>query len=459
MSDEIVQSGSFRDPSGFVFFKEGKIYRQINKRYQTHYESLMQSGLYEKLNSENKLIKHSESTTAPVFPDEAYKIIEPEPIPFISYPYEWCFSQLKDAALLTLEIQKIALDHGMILKDASAYNIQFYKGMPVLIDTLSFENYEEGRPWIAYKQFCQHFLAPLALMTYCHVDLGKTLRIHLDGIPLDITSRLLPKRTKFVFSLLTHIHMHAKSQKKYEGKSIDKSNSQISLRALRGIVDNLGSAVNKLTWQPGKTEWGDYYSDTNYSEESFRVKKKIIEQYLLEILPKKVWDLGANTGEFSRIVSSRNIPVVSFDIDPAAVEKNYLQCKQDNETDILPLLCDLTNPSPGIGWNNGERDSLTERCNADTILALALIHHLAISNNLPFDMIASFFNKLGKHLIIEFVPKEDSQVQRLLKSRDDIFNRYTQQDFERTFSKYYTVINKELIAGSKRTVYLMRKRD
>ena len=195
MPERAQLGGSFRDPNGFVFVSEGTLYRQVNKSYQRHYDLLYSSGLYEALVSRHLLIAHDECDYLPHGNDQIYKVLRPLPVPFVSYPYEWCFSQLKDAALVTLDLQKRALAHNMVLKDASAYNIQFLDGKPLLIDTLSFETYEEGRAWVAYRQFCQHFLAPLVLMSQKDIRLSQLLRVYIDGIPLDLAASLLPKRT------------------------------------------------------------------------------------------------------------------------------------------------------------------------------------------------------------------------------------------------------------------------
>jgi hypothetical protein len=406
----------------------------------------------------NLLIPHKEIDVPAPEPDKAYKIIKPEPIPFISHPYEWCFAQLKDAALTSFKIQKIALDFEMTLKDCSAYNIQFIKGKPIFIDTLSFEKYHEGQPWIAYRQSCQHFLAPLALMSYRDIRLNQLFRIYIDGVPLDLASSLLPSSTNFKVSLLSHIHLHARSQKHFAGKSVKISGHKISRLSFMGLIDNLESAIKKIDWKAKGTEWADYYEDTNYSTGAINHKKKIVAEFLDETNSEIVWDLGANDGLFSRIASDKKILTISFDIDPAAVQKNYIQSVKNNEKYILPLLLDLTNPSPGIGWENTERISLMQRGPADTAFALALIHHLAISNNLPIGKIANFFSQVCKSLIIEFIPKDDSQVQRLLSTREDIFPEYTQQDFEIEFKKYFTINNIENIKDSKRTMYLMKNR-
>lgn len=459
MNNYKIVSSSFRDPSGFLFFHDNEIFRQINSIYKSKYDHLMNSGLYENLVNKGFLIPHEEVDMPPPDPKNVYKIIKPEKITYISYPYEWSFSQLKNAALLTIEIQKIAMNFNMILKDCSAYNIQFQNGKPVLIDSLSFEKYIEGQTWQAYRQFCQHFLSPLALMCYKDIRLGQLLRIYIDGIPLDLTSKLLPTHTKMMFSLLSHIHLHAKSQKHYEDKNIKIKNRKMNKNSFMGLIESLHSATKKMNWQPKGTEWAEYYSDTNYSESAFEEKKIIVSNFLEKIKPKFVWDLGANMGIFSRISSKKGIQTISFDIDPAAVEKNYLKCVEENENRILPLLLDLTNPSSSIGWENQERLSFMQRGPVDVIFSLALVHHLAISNNIPFDRMAQFFAKICKFLLIEFVPKSDSQVSRLLKNRDDIFSDYTQEKFEEEFNKYFTILESIRLKDSKRIIYTFEKRE
>lgn len=451
---------SFRDPSGFLFYLDGILYRQINQSYKQDYEHLMDSGLYKSLIDSNRLISHEEVDIQPLNPDKSYKIIKPEKISFISYPYEWCFSQLKHAAIATLEIQKTAMDFGMTLKDCSAYNIQFHQGKPILIDTLSFETYKEDQTWQAYRQFCQHFLAPLALMSQKDIRLNQLLRIYIDGIPLDLVSKLLPLRSRSSFSLFAHIHAHSKSQKHFEGKS-DPSikERKMGRRSFLGVVESLYNGVKKLNWNPSGTEWGDYYTDTNYSKLAFEQKKKIIELFLDKVKPKTVWDLGANIGIFSRIASQKGIETKSFDIDPVAVEKNYLESVEKNETKLLPLLLDLANPSPDIGWENLERSSLVNRGPADMVMALALIHHLVVSNNLPMKKISQFMKKICNYLIIEFIPKTDSQVQRLLATREDIFDDYNLENFENEFKRNFNLLDSVKLQDSQRFLYLMQKKQ
>ncbi|MBN2064694.1 MAG: hypothetical protein JW745_07820, partial [Sedimentisphaerales bacterium] len=340
MSQCHKSESSFRDPCGFIFSQEKQIYRQVNLVGKRDYELLMSSGLYKELSTAGLLICHEETELkSQIEPDKFYKIIKPEQLNFISYPYEWSFSQLQDAALATLAIQKRAFKHGMTLKDASAYNIQFKNCNPMFIDTLSLEAYTPGRPWQAYRQFCQHFLAPLALMSYCDIRLGLMSQSHIDGIPLDLAARLLPGRSLFNIGILTHIHLHARAQKRYAG-NVNASQiikeRKISQLGFQGIIESLESTVRKLRCQTNNTEWGDYYNNTNYDDLALSNKKQLVKNYLEQVSPDQVWDLGANTGEFSRVAVALGIETVAFDIDPAAVEANYQQGKKNKEA-ILPL--------------------------------------------------------------------------------------------------------------------------
>jgi hypothetical protein len=459
MSPEDTLASSFRDPAGCVFRRDGVLYRGIRAPGRPHYDALMASGLYRELVDAGLLVSHEEISPGPDTAGGFSKILRPEEIPFISYPYEWSFSELQDAALATLEIEKRALRSGMTLVDASAYNIQFLRGRPVLIDTLSLRRAEEGKPWTAYRQYCQHFLAPLALMSLKDVRLGQMLRVHLDGIPLDLASALLPWSSRRRPSLFLHLHLHAGSQKRFQARPAPVSRGRVGSRALLGLVDSLESGTRKLGWRASGTEWADYYEDTNYTSAGFEDKRRAVEEFIAEVRPRTGWDLGGNVGTFSRIAAASGANTVSFDVDPACIERSYLRVRTDRETRLLPLIADLTNPSPGIGWENRERLTLLERGPADAVLALALIHHLAIGNNVPLDKAAHFFAKAGNALLIEFVPKSDSQVKRLFVTREDIFDSYTQEEFERAFSGPFRIKRRMSVSGSERSLYFLERKS
>jgi hypothetical protein len=426
-----AHQSSFRDPAGFVFEQDNVIYRQVNQAGADDYEHFMKSGLYKKLAENNLLIEHQEVKNTSKFgtSPKRYKIIRPVHVPFISYPYEWTFHQLKDAALLTLKVQKIALEHGMVLKDASAYNVQFIGRKPVFIDTLSLWKYTEGDPWEGYKQFCEHFVAPLALAAYATPEILQIQKVFIDGVPLKLATQLLPSRARLKKGLLAHIYLHAASQKKYDKPDVERPNKARSVSPM---------ALN-----------------------AFENKKKVVKQLMKQITPtpKTVWDMGANDGTFSDIAAEMGAHTIAFDMDSLAVEQNYKKNDPHNEL-ILPLVQDLANPSPALGWAHNERHSLEERGPADVVLALALIHHLAITGHSPFSQVADYFSKLGKYLIIEFVPKDDSKVQLLLAGFSrNTFSGYSEENFEKAFAKFFKLVDKKHVSGSKRDIYLYESKS
>ena len=452
-------SSSFRDPSGRVYEDNGKIFRTIADEYKPHFEALIASGLYDALVGEGLIVPHVETGKTS---NEYWKLISPQKIDFISYPFEWSFTQLKDAALLTLRIMKLSLERGMCLKDASAFNVQLHHGKPIFIDTLSFEKRERGVPWMAYGQFCRHFLAPLLLMVYTDTRMQNMFIHYLDGIPLDLASKLLPMRSWFKPGIILHMHTHAKMVVKSAGNAVNATqqaeNRKTSVDTTPALIDSLTHLIQSIKSPVQKTEWGDYYSDTNYSAKAFASKKEIVDRYVAAINPKTACDLGANDGTFSRIAGKYANIVISADIDPVAVEKNYRQLRQEEVGNIIPVLIDLTNPTPGLGWANSEWMRFGDRCRADVVLALGLLHHLCISNNLPLDFVADYLAELSDYAIVEFIPKSDSNVQRLLASRRDIFPQYTQAGFETAFHKCFEILDSDRIADSQRRLYYMKKR-
>ena len=452
---------SFRDPSGFLFTVDGTLYRQVNERFADDFDAFISSGCYDALVAEGLLVPHAEAGLALAPAPGAHRVLEPERIPFVSYPYEWCVSQLRDAARLTLAVQRIALAHGLCLRDASAYNVQFRGARPVFIDTLSFERLVPDRPWAAYGQFCRHFLAPLALMSTVDARLGQLLRVHVDGIPLDLAARLLPTATRMRPGLGLHLHQHAKAQQRHAGDRGAAAAAKargFSKRALEGLVDSLDRTVAKLDWEPPDSAWTAYYDGDSYAQAAFEHKQRLVADLVERVAPASVWDLGANTGVYSALAAERGAYTVAFEQDPATVEHHYRARRREASTRVLPLVTDLANPSPGLGWAGQERDALADRGPADLVLALALVHHIALGNNVPLPEVAAFLARLGRALVIEFVPKGDPKVELLLASREDIFDDYHADGFEAAFAPWYEVEARAPIEGSARVLYLLRSR-
>ncbi|MDX2246054.1 MAG: SAM-dependent methyltransferase [Bacteroidia bacterium] len=447
--------GSFRDPNGGVFSDQNKIYRWISPRHEPHYRHLMDSGLYDKLVNKGWLIPHQEVKNEGFGLPPDYRVIEPEKISFISYPYEWSFGQYRDTAILTLKIQRLAMEHGMSLRDASAFNIQFHNGRVVFIDTTSFEILQPGRPWVAYGQFCRHFLAPLALMA-CDLRLGTMMQQYADGIPLDLAYRLLPLRMKIKSGLSIHLFFHGRSG---NGKNAAPPQNSLAFSpaAFQGLINSLENTLKKLTVKRQVSTWENYYKSMIISDDYLLKKKEIITQWIKNIHPVYTWDLGANDATFSRIAAEYGL-TVALDSDSLAVEWGYQKVCSENISNLLPLRMDLANPSPGLGWANEERTAWLNRPLPQLTLALALVHHLVIGNNLPLAELARFFSRISPQLIIEFIPKSDPKIREMLAFREDIFPEYHPAGFEEIFSVYFTIEEKQTIPHSERILYLMQRK-
>ena len=452
---------SFRDPSGFVFWRDGQPYRQIQATFATEWDAFEASPLKRRLLDQGRLIPYEPVGQDLASTPDAYAVIRPERIDFISYPYEWTFGELREAALLTLDIQLEAMSDGWTLKDASAYNVQFHDARPIHIDSSSFEPLEEGSPWIAYRQFCEQFLAPLALVARRDSRLADLLRLGPDGVPLDLASRLLPWRTRLDFGLLSHLHLHARAQVRHAADHDDgraARQARLPRARLEGLIRNLRSTVARLDWHPSGTEWADYAEETSYSERAAADKDRLVDAFVRQLPGRRVWDLGANTGRFSRIAAEAGKRVVALDIDPAAAERHFRAIRKAGRTDILPLVADIANPSPALGWAGRERRSLLERADPDGVLALALVHHLALTRNVPLPMVLDLFADLAPWAIVEFVPKDDPMVRRLLATRRDVFPDYDLDGFRVAASRRFEIVHEDPIAESQRVLFLLRRR-
>lgn len=454
-----VVPGSYRDPAGFVFEVDGVLLRHVDLSFAEELDALHRTGLYDELAGEGRLVSH-EFQPAEVSPG-AHAVLRPERVPFVSYPYEWSFSQLRDAALLTLDVQRRALARGMILRDASAFNVQWRGVEPVFIDTLSFGRYRPGQPWYAYRQFCEHFLNPLALMSRLDVRLSLLLRDFPDGIPMGLASRLLGAASWLRPGLAFHVHLHARLQDRYADREQAGSGpgGAVSLRTLQRMADHLAALVESFGWRPEGTSWAGYADLHNYSGAGLHSKAAVVRDFLARLRPASVWDLGANTGEYSRISAGEGRHVLAVDGDPGAVELSYRALKKERFPGVLPLVMDLLNPSPGLGWEHRERGSLAERGPADVVLGLALVHHLCLAGNVPLERVARFFRSVGRAAVVEFVPPGDGQVERLLSHRSAPPHRYDREEFERSFARWFRLEGRREVEESERAVYLWTARE
>ena len=448
---------SYRDPAGYVFRQDGLVYRLITQEGKSAYEGLMNSGLYATLIQKNILLPHTEMP-ADFNGPTGYRILLPEQLPFISYAWEWSFDQLKDAALLTLEAGRLALEHGMMLKDATPYNVQWHNGALTFIDTLSFEPYTDGKPWIAYRQFCESFLAPLLLMHYRKQSLQQLQLAWPEGIPLQTVRALLPIKSRLSMLTWMHIHLHAK----YAAKPVNAKERtvQVSLAKTKQLLSSLEMLVRSLKLEDTGTTWGDYYKEAATRDDYLIQKEKIIQQWTSELTGiRQAVDFGSNNGSFSLPIAAKGIFTIAADGDPVAVNKLYKKIRHEQIRHMIPLIMDFTNPSPAMGFGNEERDAFLSRIGDQNLgLCLAFIHHLCIGKNIPLTKIAALFSRITSWLIIEWVPKTDEKVKVLLANKKDIYNEYTVENFETLFAEKFTLIARENIPGAQRTLYLMRKK-
>ncbi len=454
MNKADLHSASFRDPAGFLFRQNGILYRQVNTLYQPHYDQLLQSGLANALFKEGLLIPHEEVDLSLAAAPGAYKILKPQELPFISYPYEWSFDMLRDAALLTLTLMRKAMEHNMILKDATAFNIQFHEGKPLLIDTLSFEKYDETQPWVAYRQFCENFLYPLYLEHYLGTECISWLRQYINGIPGALTAKLLPGRARWNLGVRLHVLLQ---------QSVSKQQQQaakpilFSRAKMRNLLQHLTSIIENLKpGYPATTTWSNYYEGTILGPEYLKAKDVLMQELLGTRNKLQVLDLGANDGYFSLLAAAKGNTVIAADFDAQCINNLYLKLKKAPQP-VQPLVLDLVNPSPALGFGNTERDAFTSRVKPDLVLALALIHHLVIGKNISLPRLAAFFAGIAPELIIEFVPKSDEKVKGMLSGRQDIFSDYTREGFEAAFAPYFTIQAVRQVTGTDRILYLLKR--
>lgn len=449
---------SYRDPAGFVFELEGKLYRQINTLYRTQYAQLMQSGCYDQLVNKGWLLPHTELNHNPTGQPEALCTIEPDRLFFISHPGEWSFDMLRDAALLTLSILRESLKHELILKDATPFNIQFRNGKPVLIDTLSFEHYYANKPWVAYRQFCEQFLAPLVLMHYTGQSLQQLQLAYPEGIPVTTAAALLPRRSRWSLHINLHIHLHARVSKRAGQSTEQQTPRAFSRTKLLNLISSLESAVHRCRLKEDTTAWSDYYTEAATRDGYLAAKKELVDKMIAAVPDvRTVADLGANDGLFARMASEKGRQVIAADQDAACINRLYNELKKEN-LPVQPLILDLAAPTPATGFRNRERASFLSRCKADLVLALALVHHLAIGRNIPLPMVAAFFGDVSPWLIIEFVPADDEKTKVLLAARQRAFPDYTEAEFEKAFGTQFSIEQKNPVPHSSRILYLLKRK-
>ena len=457
-------SGSFRDPSATVFTIGDRIIRGINKSGEEKFRLLIESKILEKSIEKNFLIGTQK------IDDEDIKIklncnflLEHKKIPYVSYPYEWSFYQLKDAALHHLDFNIFLIENNFQLIDASAYNVQFIGNKPIFIDAFSIDEYMEGSNWSVHNQFCQQFLNPLLITSYKGITYNNWFRGNLEGISSEETCKILTFFQKMNPTVFLNLVLPNHFENKNKSKNIDDlkllkiKKRKFNKNSYLWMLKNLRKFIFKLQHSKEKSFWKNYDVDNTYDQNQSKIKKTIVEEFIKKHTPQILCDLGCNTGEFSEAsLNAGGKSVIGFDFDQGALIKSYNRSKE-KKLNFLPLYLDASNPSSNIGWNQLERVGFLERCKFDALIALAFEHHLAIAKNIPLENLIDWFLDIAPKGLIEFVPKEDETIKIMLSFRKDIFEEYTEDNFKKILLKKAKIIKINNIKNSLRKIYEYEK--
>jgi hypothetical protein len=461
-----AEPGSYRDREGRVFYRDDKVYRTLSAAALANWRALEGTDFFARAMAEGRVVRtrgvELPADAPPAGAQPWAAALEHERVPFVSYPYEWSFGMLRDAALLQLRLLREALEEGFVLKDSSAYNLQWVGARPVFIDVPSFERLAAGEPWVGYLQFCQLFLYPLLLTAHRDVPFQPLLRGALDGVTPETAAGLLCGTDRLRRGVFTHVYLQAKLQAMTAGaaKSVKRelAESGFHRELILANVRKLERLVESLAWRRTSSTWVAYRESHGYSEEDHQAKRRFVAAAAAAAPRRLAWDLGANTGDFSRVCREHADYVVALDADALAIERLYQELKREGERAILPLVGNLVDPSPGLGWRGTERKTLAERGRPDLVLALALLHHLVISANVPLDEVVDWLASVGGDLVIEFVSKQDPMVARLLLNKEDRYADYDLARLEAALARRYAIENRLELGSGTRTLIFARRR-
>lgn len=464
-SGAALDGASFRDPDGRVFCLNGDVLRGLTVEGVADWEAFAASGLLARLVEAGDLV---ETTAADPEALEALRAVDPngqwvaalrhERLPVVSYPYEWSFSMLRDAALLQLRITRDALGVGIALKDATPYNVQWRGARPVFIDVGSFARARQGEPWLGYRQFCMLFLYPLLLEAYKGIPFQPWLRGSLEGIHPSEARALLRGRDTLRGGVLKHVALHAKLERSHADRTSDVREELRSAGFDRQLIEanleGLENLVRGLEPPGGATEWSDYGATCSYSEDDTRTKEEFVRAAVRRSAPSLVWDLGCNDGRYSRIAAEGSEYTVALDADRGVVDRLYVALKHEGARGVLPLVGDVADPSPGLGWRGRERLPLVGRGSPDLVLALAVVHHLTIGRTIPVRELVDWLADLDSELVVEFPERHDEMVKRLLaRKRDGSHPEYNRDDFEAALGSRFSIVDTLGLPSGTRTMY------
>ena len=462
-SSPAFDPGSFRDPDTKVFRQGEAVFRCLTSRALADWTQLAASGFFARLTADGTLIPTEQVTDRSGLPDLEPRwaaVLRHETVPFISYPYEWPFGMLRDAALLQLDLTHTALDEGMTLKDATPFNIQWLGSRPTFIDLGSFTAYEPGEPWAGYRQFCEQFLYPLFLQAYKNVPFHLWLRGRLDGMTSDVCQSLLSVRDYFRPGVLAHVYLQAKAQTRYEDSDRDIKKDLRAAGFGTSLIQNnltrLRRTVERLEWNPLRSTWSEYERQHSYDDADVQRKSNFVRRVLAPRRWSLVWDIGCNTGTYSRLAAEHADYVLALDADHVVIDRLYHRLKEEGDSKILPLVADVADPSPGLGWRGQERRPLDDRGSPELILCLALIHHVVIGRNIPIAELIDWLAGFGADLVIEFVNHGDPMVDKLLRNRTGQDVEYSAEALEAALARSFGTVTHEELASGTRALYHAR---
>ena len=463
-----IEAGSFRDRDGRIYRSNDRIIRGVSQLALEEFQKLQSTRFYTKFLEKGQLVETRilPPDQVPLSADIQQQwagFLEHSLIPVISYPYEWTFGMLRDAALLQLDLVEAAILEGMALKDATPYNIQFVSGRPVFIDIPSFETLPAGAPWAGYRQFCEMFLFPLMLQAYKGIHFQPLMRSGIDGVGIQTAARLFGFRDRFRSGVLTHVWLQAKLDSRYGSTSqnvrSDLKSAGFNKEMILANIRKMRKLITRLKWQGDGSEWGSYEEFHNYSEDDHLLKESFIEECVAASEANLVWDIGCNTGQFSKIAAAHAGGVVAMDLDHFAVERLYRETKAEGIQDILTLVQNVADPSPNWGWRNSERTDLKTRARPDLVLCLALIHHVVISANIPLDEFIGWLADTSDQLVIEYVSRSDDKVEALLRNKEDKYVDYSRKGLEQALNRYYTILKQVPLDSGNRFLYWCARSD
>ena len=461
--DRSADAGSYRDPGSRVFHQEGQVYRALDRRALENWQRLAATRFFADGVADGRIVR---TELAPdietIDGDEWVGVLRHDEIPVVSYPYEWTFSMLRDAALLQLDLLSAALAENMILKDSTPFNVQWRGTTPVFIDIGSFEALETGDVWVGYDQFLRQYLYPLMLTAHVGIPFQPWLRGQPDGLTAEQLRRVMSSRDLLRKSSLMHVALPARAERKSSGGGRNVRSELKDAGFTKGMIESnvngLRGIVSGLEWNPGSSRWNRYATECDHVKVDRGAKAAFVARVLAEDPPAVVWDVGSNDGHFSRLAAGFAEYVLALDADDVILDESYRSLKADGIENVLSIVQDLSNPSPGIGWRGLERPPLGDRSSPDMVFCLAVVHHLVVGRNVPLRAVIAWLADLNARVVLEFVAPDDPMVRALTvnKRPHEVHPDYNEADLRSYLQDCFTIEAEEDLPGGTRRLFSLR---